>query len=320
MRHDDWQPTCSARALKARAQLYAATRQFFAERQVMEVSTPVLAAHGVTDPHIPSIAVPAHGYLQSSPEYHMKRLLAAGSGPIYQISQVFRDGESGQRHNPEFTLLEWYRPGFDLQALIDETVALLSQQLSQQLAQQLARPPVQQHRFRDLFATVTGLDPLRAPLADLYQASPDQLPADLDRAALVDYLMATRVEAALPANTLTIVSHYPGWAAALSRTAPDTDGETVAERFEIYFGAMELANGYHELTDASEQAQRFQSDQLRRQDAGLPAMAADPRLLAALTAGLPDCAGVAVGLDRLLMCQLGAPRIRDVLAFPGDIA
>ncbi|MCH8544078.1 MAG: EF-P lysine aminoacylase GenX [Alcanivorax sp.] len=316
MADNSWQPTCDARALKARALLYAAIRDFFAARDVMEVSTPVLAAHGVTDPHIPCIAVPGHGHLQSSPEYHMKRLLAAGSGPIYQISHAFRDGETGQRHNPEFTLLEWYRPGFSLQALIDETVALLTQQL----VQPPARMPVQQHRFRDLFRTVTGLDPLRASLAELYQASDDILPADLDRAALVDYLMATRVEAALPANTLTVISHYPGWAAALARTSQDADGETVAERFEIYSGVMELANGYHELTDATEQAQRFQTDQTRRSALGLPGMTGDPRLLGALTAGLPDCAGVALGLDRLLMCQLGANSIRDVLAFPGDIA
>ena len=320
MADNSWHPTCNARALKARALLYAAIRNFFAARDVMEVSTPVLAAHGVTDPHIPCVAVPGYGHLQSSPEYHMKRLLAAGSGPIYQISHAFRDGETGQRHNPEFTLLEWYRPGFSLQALIDETVALLTQQLTQQLAQPPARTPLQQHRFRDLFQVVTGLDPLRASLAELYQASDGTLPADLDRAALVDYLMATRVEAALPANTLTVISHYPGWAAALARTSQDADGETVAERFEIYFGAIELANGYQELTHAAEQGQRFQADQMRRSALGLPTMTGDPRLLAALSAGLPDCAGVALGLDRLLMCQLDTNNIRDVLAFPGDIA
>lgn len=307
-----WRPTGSARALKARALLYAGIRAFFAKRDVLEVSTPVLAAHGVTDPHIPCIAVPGYGYLQSSPEYHMKRLLAAGSGPLYQISHAFRDGETGQRHNPEFTLLEWYRPGFDLQALINETVALLALQLGQ--------PPVQQHRFRDLFRAVTGLDPMRAPLTDLYRASPDPLPDDLDRSALVDYLMATRVESALPTDTLTVVSHYPGWAAALARTSADQDNEIVAERFEIYFGAMELANGYHELTDAAEQARRFEADQQRRDAAAQPGMRADPYLLAALAQGLPDCAGVALGLDRLLMCQLGATSIREVLAFPGDIA
>ncbi|WP_111655623.1 EF-P lysine aminoacylase EpmA [Isoalcanivorax indicus] len=312
MTDDRWRPTGSARALKARAQLYAAVRAFFAAREVMEVSTPVLAAHGVTDPHIPCIAVPGYGYLQSSPEYHMKRLLAAGCGPLYQISHAFRDGEAGQRHNPEFTLLEWYRPGFDLQALIDETVTLLAAQLRQ--------PPVQQHRFRDLFQAVTGLDPVQASLDALYRASAEELPAHLDRAALVDYLMATRIEAALPAHTLTVISHYPGWAAALARTTPDHDGELVAERFEIYYGAMELANGYHELTDAAEQARRFDADQQRRDAAALPSMQGDPHLLAALAQGLPDCAGVALGLDRLLMCQLGATSIREVLAFPGDIA
>lgn len=307
-----WRPTCDARALRARASLYAAVRTYFAAQDVLEVSTPVLAAHGVTDPHIPCIPVAGHGYLQSSPEYHMKRLLAAGSGPIYQISHCFRDGEAGQRHNPEFTLLEWYRPGFDLSALIDDTLALLATQLSE--------PPVQRLRFRDVFARATGLDPMTATVDALRAAAGTDLPRDLDQAALVDYLMATRVEASLPADTLTVISHYPGWAAALAETEADHDGALVARRFELYYGAMELANGYQELTDADQQAARFAGDNQRRAHLGLQAMPADPGLLAALEAGLPACAGVALGLDRLLMCQLGRGDIRDVITFPHDRA
>lgn len=304
----EWRPTASLRALRARADFYRYVRGFFDARGVLEVSTPVLARHGVTDPHVPCIAVPGYGWLQPSPEYHMKRLLAAGSGPIWQLAPVFRDGESGRRHNPEFTLLEWYRPGFDLGQLIDECVELLTPVLA------LAR--VRRVAFRTLFREVTGLDPVTAPLAALRTAAGDGLPADLDRAALVDWLMATRVEAALPRDELVVVDRFPGWAAALAERRPDEDGVEVAQRFEIYGGGYELANGYLELRDAAEQAQRFRDDRRRRVAAGLPDMEADPRLLAALEAGLPPCAGVALGVERILMVQLGTDEIADVLAFP----
>ena len=305
----DWRPATTREVLVARASLLRHVREFFAARGVLEVETPCLARFGVTDRHIQCIDVPGYGYLQSSPEYHMKRLLAAGSGAIWQISRVFRHGEAGQRHNPEFSLLEWYRPGFSLAQLIDECVALLSPLL------QPVR--VREYRFRTLFARHTGVDPLRATHAELSALACERgAPPALDRAACVDWLMATVVEPTLPKNELTVVNAFPGWAAALAQKQQDDDGEWVAERFEIYAGGYELANGYHELTDAGEQAARFADDRRWRQQQGLPDMAADSRLLAALEHGLPDCSGVAIGLDRVLMAQLGAQDIREVMAFP----
>lgn len=304
----DWQPTATPAALRARASLLAQIRSFFASAGVLEVATPVLARHGVSEVHIDSIAVPGHGFLQSSPEYHMKRLLAAGSGPIYQISPAFREGEAGERHNREFTLLEWYRPGFTLPRLIDECLALL---------QPILEPAAVEHwRFRQLFRQHTGLDPLTAPIEALTACTRATELPPLDRAALVDWLMATVVEPALPKTALTVVRDFPGWAAALARRHQDSDGEWLAARFELYCGGLELANGYHELNDAAEQAARFAADNQHRARLHKPVMEADPALLAALHHGLPDCAGVAIGLERLLMVQLGASDIAEVLSFP----
>ncbi len=309
----DWRPATAREALAARASLLAHIRAFFAQRDVLEVETPCLARHGVTDLHIQCIEVPGYGFLQSSPEYHMKRLLAAGSGAIWQISKVFRHGEAGRRHNPEFSLLEWYRPGFSLDELIDECVALLSPLLKPET--------VIRHQFRDVFRQHTGLDPLTASASELaLRAQQNGAPGDLDKPALVDWLMATVVEPALPKDALVVVDDFPGWAAALACKRQDHDGEWVAQRFEIYCGGYELANGYHELTDATEQAARFQRDRQLRQQHGLRDMAADPQLLAALEHGLPDCSGVAIGLDRVLMAQLGVGDIRELLAFPADLA
>lgn len=309
----DWRPATAREALAARASLLAYVRAFFAERDILEVETPCLARYGVTDLHIQCIEVPGYGFLQSSPEYHMKRLLAAGSGAIWQISRVFRHGEAGRRHNPEFSLLEWYRPGFSLDQLIDECVALLSP---------LLKPAsVTRYHFRDVFRQHAGLDPLTASAAELaLRAQQNHAPDNLDKPALVDWLMATVVEPALAKDVLVIVDDFPGWAAALARQHQDDDGEWVAQRFEIYFGGYELANGYFELTDADEQASRFQRDRELRRKHGLYDMAPDSRLLAALQQGLPDCSGVAIGLDRVLMAQLGVEDIRELLAFPTDRA
>ena len=309
----DWRPTASLAALQARASLYRQVRDFFQARNVLEVDTPALARHGVTDLHIDCIAVPGYGFLQSSPEYHMKRLLAAGSGSIFQISKVFRDGEAGRKHNPEFTLLEWYRTGFSLQQLIDESIALLQPLLSP--------ASVQQFSFRDIFRRVTGLDPLTASQQALQECAQQhsELPM-LAKTELVDWLMACVVEPALPADSLTVITDFPGWAAALAQTRTDHDGETVAERFEIYAGQLELANGYHELRDVSEQEKRFAADQQLRAQHARQRRDADPHLLAALQHGLPECSGVAIGLDRVLMAQLGTQNIADVMAFPNDRA
>ncbi len=309
----DWRPTASLEAIKARAGLLSPVRAFFAARGVLEVDTPQLARHGVSDPHIQCIPVPGHGYLQSSPEYHMKRLLAAGSGPIYQICKAYRDGEAGARHNPEFTMLEWYRPGFGLDDLVDEGLALFGELFP--------GVPSRTYRFRGLFADVTGLDPLTASHSGLIQCAEQHgAPEGLEKAAAVDYLMATTVEAALPAAQLSVVIDFPCWAAALAQTRPDTDGTDVAVRFEIYYRGLELANGYQELTDADEQRRRFERDNRLRQEHGLNTMDADPYLLDAMHHGLPACSGVAMGVERLLMAQRNSNRIGEVLTFPDDRA
>lgn len=307
--HPTWQPSASLEAIRARAALLASVRAFFAARQVLEVDTPQLARYGVSDPHIQCIPVPGYGYLQSSPEYHMKRLLAADSGPIYQICKAYRDGEAGGRHNPEFTMLEWYRPGFVLDDLVQECLALF--------AELFPGAQSKTYRFRDLFRHVTGLDPLTTNDADLIaHAESHGAPEGLNKTAAVDYLMATQVEAALPAEQLSVVTDFPGWAAALAQTRADQDGSTVARRFEIYYRKLELANGYQELTDAEEQRRRFDIDNMQRREPGFTPMDADPCLLAAMDHGLPDCSGVAMGVERLLMAQQGARRIDQVQTFP----
>ena len=305
----NWQPTASLEAIKALAELLRTVRAFFDDRNVLEVDTPQLARYGVSDLHIQCIPVPGYGYLQSSPEYHMKRLLAAGSGPIYQVCKAFRDGEAGGRHNPEFTMLEWYQPGFALDDLVQECLTLF--------AALFPSAQSQTYRFRDLFADVTGLDPLTASDPHLIACAESHgAPHGLDKPAAVDYLMATEVEAALPAEQLSVVSDFPGWAAALAQTRKDEDGSTVARRFEIYYRGLELANGYQELTDPKEQCRRFEQDNILRKQHGLNPMTADPFLLDAMDAGLPACSGVAVGVERLLMAQQDTSRIDDVIAFP----
>jgi len=313
MTHPTWQPSASLEAIRARAALLASVRAFFAAQNVLEVDTPQLARYGVSDPHIQCIPVSGYGYLQSSPEYHMKRLLAAGSGPIYQICKAYRDGEAGGRHNPEFTMLEWYRPGFALDDLVQECLALFAELF----------PDAQSktYRFRDLFRHVTGLDPLTANDSDLIaHAESHGAPEGLNKTAAVDYLMATRVEAALPADQLSVVTDFPGWAAALAQTHEDEDGTTVARRFEIYYRGLELANGYQELTDAAEQKWRFEKDNALRQEQGLNVMEADPYLLSAMEHGLPTCSGVAMGVERLLMARQGAGKISEIMAFDWHIA
>lgn len=307
-----WRPAATLDALRARANLLRKIRAFFDARNVLEVHTPGLASHTVTDEHIDAIEVPGYGWLQTSPEYHMKRLLAAGSGPIWQLTPVWRHGESGGRHNPEFSLLEWYRPGFDLDALIEECGALLGP---------LLNAPLKRTRFRQLFAAATGLDPLTAePRQLISRARQAGAPDGLDAPQSVDYLMALVVEPSMDPAVITVVSDFPGWAAALAQTTRDTDGAVVARRFELYHRHLELANGYQELLDAGEQQRRFEADNARRQATGKRRIEADPMLLAALEAGLPPCSGVALGLERMQMMICGAEHIDQVIAFPIDRA
>jgi lysyl-tRNA synthetase class 2 len=308
--------------LRRRAELLDATRRFFSARGLLEVETPVLARSTVTDPQLASFAVPARPdrYLQTSPEYAMKRLLAAGSGDIWQLARVFRQEERSALHNPEFTLVEWYRLGFGLEQMALETCQLINALLM--AAGQPVRT-IQGLRYCDALTTITGLDPLSAPTDLLREACvsaglADSSARDAPRDELLDFLMAVRVGPALGGNGLTWLHHYPASQAALARVDPD-DPRT-ALRFEVYADGVELANGFVELASVDEQRSRFESDLTQRRRRGQPEPAIDESLLAALQAGLPPCAGVALGFDRVVMLALGAQRIGDVVAFDWDRA
>jgi lysyl-tRNA synthetase class 2 len=304
-------------ALVARARLLERCRHFFAGRGVLEVETPVLAQATVTDVHLASLETRIAGrphpyYLQTSPEYAMKRLLAAGSGDIYQVCKVFRDDESGRHHNPEFTMLEWYRLGFDHRELMDEVEALLATLLGPVLG-----APAERLTYAAAFERVLGLDPHATPVARLEALAVERLGARGlagERDAVLDLLMGALVGPALGAGRITFVHEYPASQAALARCVPGSPA--VAARFEAYVGGLELCNGFHELADAAEQRRRFESDRQARAARGLPLPPVDERLLAALAHGLPDCAGVALGLDRVLMLALGCDSLAGVLAFP----
>lgn len=321
----DWRPTASLAALKLRATLLDRIRAYFSTQGVLEVDTPVLSAAGATDPAIRSFTTAYHGpgpgrgsearlYLHTSPEFPMKRLLAAGSGSIYQLCKTFRDGESGSNHNPEFTLLEWYRTGFDHFDLMDDVERLLRAVLDGILALE----SVDHWTYRDLFLEITGMDPFTAPVRDMRAVlqehglhDPVGLTAD-DRDAWLDLLMTHVIEPRLGPG-LVFIRDYPASQAALARLRPGQPA--VAARFEAYLGGIELANGFHELTDAAEQRQRFEKDNTRRVALGLEPVAIDEKLLAAMLNGLPDCAGVALGVDRLLMAATQAESIDATLAF-----
>lgn len=334
MTHTDetWRPSASWDTLRARARLLGVARAFFASRDILEVDTPTVGRHGVTEPHIASIGVRlaarpgAPHFLQTSPEYALKRLLAAGGPDLYQLGKVFRDGELGPRHQPEFTLVEWYRRGISLDAMIDETCVFVAELIAAGErgvgGRRGPQPIIERHAYADLFQVVLSIDPLDAPLAAL-QAEARQRIESLtnalalqlgdDRSAWLDLLMSYVVIPNLPDDTLSVIHHYPAAQAALARLDPADPGR--AERFEVFYGALELANGYRELTDADEQRRRFAADVQRREAAGAPAMAADPAFMAALEHGLPDCCGVAVGFDRVVMCALGLDSIDAAISF-----
>lgn len=316
----DWQPTASIDVLRLRARLNAVIRAFFAERDVLEVETPILSQAGNTDPNIASFCLQFSGrsdgpsrtrWLRTSPEYPLKRLLAAGVGDCYELGRVFRDGEVGHRHNPEFTLLEWYRVGWDHLRLADEVVAFVQTALP--LVQRSAS--VSTTTYRDLYREKLGLDPMSAPDDALRNALGDVRidPQGLNRDDWLDLLMTHRIQPQLSPGKLLIVHDYPASQCALARVG---DGDPpVAERFEIYLGTLELANGYHELTDSHEQRARFMRDLDVRSARNAATPQLDEHLLAALQHGLPDCAGVALGVDRLLAAMLDADDIAQVLAF-----
>ena len=323
----DWRPTASFERLRLRADLLARIRSFFADRGVLEVDTPALSRASGTDPALESFSTVYNGprlagtklYLHTSPEFPMKRLLAAGSGSIYQLCKVFRDGEFGTRHNPEFTLLEWYRTGLDYLDLMDEVEQLLTTVLAG------IAPPDSVHHwtYRDLFLEYAGIDPftvssgeLRDLLLTRYDISCEALSSD-DLDSWLDLFMTHVIEPRMGAG-LIFVRDYPASQAALARLRPGTP--TVAARFEVYLNGIELANGFHELADAVEQRERFEKERARRRIDGLADVPVDERLLAALQSGLPDCAGVALGVDRLVMIASGAESLHEVIAFPLDIS
>jgi lysyl-tRNA synthetase class 2 len=286
----------------------------------MEVDVPLLGNYSVTDPHMPVIRVESDDtssprFLQTSPEYAMKRLLAAGSGAIYQLGKAFRSGERGSRHNPEFTLLEWYRPGFDDKALMAEIADLLAVTLGYQQCEYLS--------YRDAFFSVLGVDPHECALDELMEVAKAHVDLQMqsdNRDDWLNLLLAEIIEPELGRDAPVFLYDYPASQAALARTDDDDHGVAVARRFELYIRGVELANGYYELTDAAEQAKRFAEENSLRGSLGKESRDGDPRLLAALSYGLPDCAGVALGVDRLLMLAAGASSIDEVLAFPAEKA
>lgn len=307
-----WRPTASNETLIKRARLLAKVREFFALRCVLEVDLPVLGERTVSDPHFDSLSVEGSGqYLQTSPEYFMKRLLASGSGAIYALAKAFRAGDRGHQHNPEFTLLEWYRPGWDENQLMAELADLL---LSVGCTPNAV---AQRVTYRDIFLATVKLDPHRASLAQLTELASDIAQRDMSgesRATCLDLVFSFEIEARLPAG-IVFVHDYPECLCALAQLGVDEQGVTVARRFEVFLDRVELANGYFELLDADEQRRRFSEDNRQRKAMGKAEVSADEKLLAALDAGLPSCAGVALGIDRLLMHLVGAQHIDEVIAF-----
>ncbi|MBB6599401.1 EF-P lysine aminoacylase EpmA [Luteimonas sp. MC1825] len=307
-------------ALRLRARLNALLRDFFAARGVLEVETPMMSRAGNTDPNIASFALefggrtdgaPRTRWLRTSAEYPMKRLLAAGVGDCYELGRVFRDGEAGGRHNPEFTMLEWYRVGWTLEPLIDETAALVQAALALVGREATLRKV----SYRDLYREALGLDPMTASMAELQAAFAGHVaPEGLTRDDWLDLLMTHHIQPAFAPGQLLAMHDYPASQCALAKVARRDDVD-VAERFELYLGPLELANGYHELTDADEQRARFGRDHVVRDTRGAVLPPLDEALLGALADGLPDCSGVALGVDRLLMAMLGSNAIADVLAF-----
>ncbi|MCF7999965.1 MAG: EF-P lysine aminoacylase GenX [Methylovulum sp.] len=319
---NSWRPSCSTAQLHQRAQLFQQIRAFFAERQVLEVETPLLGNHCGTDPHLDfftttynSPPTPATLYLQTSPEFAMKRLVAAGSGDIYQLCKAFRNNESGRFHNPEFTLLEWYRLGFTLTMLMDEIDELFAHVFHLHPLN-----PSQRLRYQDIFYHYTQLDPLHfcyASYCDYARSHKITEAISLcqhSHSLWLDFIFSHKVQPHLGSNALCMVYDYPACQAALARLNPSNP--RCAERVELFINGIELGNGYFELTQAPEQRQRFEHDLHYRQTYNLPTLTLDERLLAALQAGLPDCSGMAIGIDRVLMVLTNTHSLDDILAFP----
>jgi lysyl-tRNA synthetase class 2 len=323
----DWRPSCTVQQLRQRAQLLQDIRTFFADKGVLEVETPLLCRSIGSDPNVDfftsQCCTPPHietFYLQTSPEFAMKRLLAAGSGSIYQICKAFRNSEVGRFHNPEFTMLEWYRVGFDLPALMDEIADLLLY-----VSGDNARwRNIERISYSAVFHRHTGLDALKfSPEAYAQCALQRGVPeaAELcgdDHAVWLDLLFSHLIQPHLGRPGITLVYDYPACQSSLARSKPDQP--ELSERVEVFVAGVELGNGYFELADTEEQERRFLQEIDLRRNRGLPPTVPDQRLLAALQSGLPACAGMAIGLDRLLMLLHGSEHIDTVLAFPANRA
>ena len=318
MSHQQWRPSADLDALRLRARLNQWIREFFAQRGVLEVETPLLSRYGTTDRHIESFAVELgqgtdRGWLRTSPEFALKRLLAAGVGDCYELGRVFRRGEAGRRHNPEFSMLEWYRVGWNERQLIDEVVELIGGALA--LVDRPMR--VRKTSYRDLFWQKLAIDPHQAELSELQALLSGHRieAADLERDDWLDLAFSLLLQPSFASDELLVVYDYPASQCALARLR-DEGTVQVAERFECFLGPLELGNGYHELLDGEEQTRRFAADLAWRATHQRPGPPADLDLLAAMDQGLPSCAGVAVGVDRLLCCLLGSQDLVSVLAFP----
>ncbi len=318
---ENWRPTAGLSALKTRAKILEKIRAFFAIRDVLEVETPLLSHGTVTDPFTHSITAqysPAGSkqtdilYLQTSPEYAMKRLLAAGSGSIYQICKAFRNGESGRKHNPEFTMLEWYRLNFDHHALMSD--------MDEFLQFVIATKPATRISYSNIFDNYLNINPHRASINELKNCAVINNLCiaegidEYDRNTWLDLLMSHLIEPHLGQVEPIFIYDYPANQAALARIR--RDDIPVAERFEVYINGIELANGFHELANATEQRNRFEENIIERRKLGYNEVTIDENLIAALNYGLPDCAGVAIGIDRLIMIATAANSIKDIISFP----
>lgn len=320
---DDWQPTCSIELLRLRAQILDDIRRFFSTRAVLEVETPVLSYSSGTDPQLDFFTTDYCSpplqhtlFLQTSPEFAMKRLLAAGSGSIYQICKAFRNGESGRFHNPEFTLLEWYRVGFTLPQLMDEIAELMAVLFNGHRALK----PTQRFSYQEIFKCYTGLNPLEFSYQDYCAYALENQLSDAvsicgyDHALWLDFIFSHKVQPSLGENSVCMVHGYPVCQSSLARI--NEYNSQITDRVEVFLNGIELGNGYYELTDAKEQERRFDQEIAIRQQRKYPVTVKNKHLVAALEAGLPECSGIAIGLDRLLMLLANSATINDVLNFP----
>ena len=314
-----WRPSSSADVARQRATLLDRTRSWFRGQAVLEVDTPALSSSAVSDPNIESLSVAGVAgcvdpvFLHTSPEFCMKRMLADGYPDIYSICRVFRGGELGRSHQPEFTMVEWYRLDVDLAGIIEDTLQLIAAALDNRAP---PRPAVTL-TYRQAFIDSVGIDPLTSSAEELADAATDDKALlDVlgdDRNAWLDLLFSTTVADSFATDGLTVVTHFPAEQAALARLTDDD--ASVAERFEVFCGTLELANGYVELTDETELRARFDNDLKKREETGAPVAPLDERFLQAMRSGLPECAGVALGFERLHMLYAGTRDIRDVISF-----